>query len=79
MRLNSKKNKEMENENYTGSVIFYNDTRGFGFLKPDAGGDDLYLHVSNLKNCTTLYAGDRVSFTIGTHRNKPIALEISKL
>jgi cold shock protein len=47
----------------TGTVKFFNADRGFGFIRPDAGGDDIFVHI---KNCAAgidqLRDGQRVRF-----------------
>lgn len=53
----------------TGTVKFFNDQKGFGFIAPDDGGDDLFIHVSNIDPSTgTLTDGQKVEFEIGEGR-----------
>ena len=45
-----------------GVVKLWNDDRGFGFIKPDGGGADVFAHVRNLIGADSLREGDRVRF-----------------
>ncbi|QPC44343.1 cold-shock protein [Kaustia mangrovi] len=47
-----------------GTVKFFNAERGFGFITPDEGGKDIFVHVTALEGSglTTLQEGQRVSF-----------------
>ncbi|RPF21326.1 cold-shock protein [Myceligenerans xiligouense] len=47
-----------------GTVARYDAERGFGFITPDAGGVDLFVHVSVLQNTEALEEGDRVRFKV---------------
>lgn len=47
-----------------GTVVRYDPERGFGFISPDSGGADLFVHVSTLKGVDELYSGDRVRFQV---------------
>jgi len=60
----------------TGTVKFFNADRGFGFIKPDDGEADVFVHIRQVANSThALRENQRVSFEIGTDakRGKPQA------
>lgn len=48
----------------TGTVKWFNDRKGFGFITPDEGGDDLFVHHSNItgEGFRTLRDGDKVEY-----------------
>ena len=46
----------------SGTVKFFNNTKGFGFITPDDGGKDLFVHVSGLKD--EIREGDKVVFDV---------------
>ncbi|MDK2123442.1 cold-shock protein [Parachitinimonas caeni] len=52
----------------TGTVKWFNDAKGFGFITPEAGGDDLFAHFSAIQEqgFKTLREGQRVSFDVTT-------------
>ncbi|MCP4915035.1 MAG: cold-shock protein [Oligoflexia bacterium] len=59
----------------TGTVKFFNDEKGFGFIKPDDGGNDLFVHVSAVSN-GTLQTDEKVTFEIGEGQKGPCAVNV---
>ena len=50
----------------TGTVKFFNSTKGFGFISPDDGSRDVFVHISAVERAglTTLAEGQKVSFEV---------------
>lgn len=63
----------------TGTVKWFNDSKGYGFITPDGGGDDLFAHFSSIQmgGFKTLKEGQRVRFEIGAGPKGKQALNIS--
>lgn len=52
----------------TGTVKFFNEEKGFGFITPANGETDVFVHVSALRNGGSLTKGDKVSYELGEDR-----------
>jgi CspA family cold shock protein len=67
----------------TGTVKFFNTERGYGFIAPEGGGPDVFLHISALEaaGMQSLSEGDRVSFeaVMDPRKGKTNAQNIKKL
>ena len=65
----------------TGIVKWFNSEKGFGFIAPDGGGEDVFAHFSNIaaSGYRSLQENDRVEFDIGEGRKGPQAENITVL
>ena len=54
----------------TGTVKFYNEQKGYGFIAPDNGGNDVFVHATALERAgmRTLSEGQKVSFDVKEDR-----------
>ena len=64
-----------------GKIKWFNPDKGYGFIENDAGGKDVFLHVSALEQAgiDNLEEGEAVSFEIGDNRGKENAINITKI
>jgi CspA family cold shock protein len=62
-----------------GVVARYDADRGFGFITPDAGGDDLFVHVSVVAGQAPLQQGDRVRYKVRQSDRGPQADRVERL
>jgi CspA family cold shock protein len=63
----------------TGTVKFFNTTKGFGFIEQGGGKPDVFVHISAVERSgmTTLTEGQKVNFEIVTERGKQAAANLS--
>jgi len=61
-----------------GKIKWFNPTKGYGFIENDAGGKDVFLHVSALEeaNIDTLKEGEEIEFEIGENKGKENAINV---
>lgn len=64
----------------TGTVKFFNTTRGFGFISPDDGSKDVFVHISAVEQSgmTTLNEGQKVSFDVEPDARGPKAVNLQE-
>ena len=63
----------------SGTVKWFNDKKGFGFITPDEGGDDLFVHFSEVKmeGFVSLREGQKVEYEVGQGRKGPCAVNVT--
>jgi CspA family cold shock protein len=59
----------------TGEVKWFRGSKGFGFIVPDDGGDDCFVHRSAIEGGQTLSQGDRVSYVVTTDAKGRVAAD----
>lgn len=59
----------------TGTVKWFNPTKGFGFIAPESGDSDVFVHISAVEKAGlgTLTEGQRVSYEVISERGKKAA------
>lgn len=68
-------------ERLTGVVKWFNDAKGYGFITPDAGGKDVFVHYSAVSSegYRSLAEGQRVEYAIQQGPKGPSAVDVVKL
>ena len=63
----------------TGTVKFFNTQKGYGFIQPDDGSRDVFVHISAVERAglRSLNEGQKVNFDIVTERGKQAAGNLS--
>ena len=63
----------------TGKVKWFNDAKGYGFITPDDGSGDVFVHISEVEKAglSQLNEGQKVSFEIATNKGKQSAANLN--
>ena len=63
-----------------GTVKWFNDSKGFGFITPEDGGNDLFVHYTSIQDegYKSLAEGQQVEFTVGQGPKGEHATEVTK-
>lgn len=64
----------------TGTVKWFNKTKGYGFIAPDNGEQDVFLHISELEKAgiSNLNEGQKLQFEVKDNKGKRVAANVSK-
>lgn len=64
----------------TGTVKWFNTQKGFGFIQPDNGGGDVFVHISAVEKAgmRTLNEGQRISYEVTSERGKNAATNLQQ-
>ena len=63
----------------TGTVKWFNSSKGYGFIAPDDGSEDLFIHHSEIKTegYASLDEGQKVEFEVGEGKKGPCATSVT--
>ena len=62
----------------TGTVKWFNPTKGFGFIEPDQGGNDVFVHISAVEQSglSTLDEGQKIDYEVQEEKGKQSACNL---
>ena len=66
-------------ETQTGTVKWFNNQKGYGFITPEDGGKDLFVHMSSImmEGYKTLSDNQKVSYQVGDSDRGPVATNVT--
>ncbi len=61
-----------------GTVKWFNPAKGYGFVQPEAGGGDVFVHISAVEAAgwSTLNEGQKISYELATNKGKTSAVNL---
>lgn len=64
----------------TGTVKWFNATKGFGFIQPDTGGADVFVHITAVEKAGLrgLRDGQKISYELATEKGKTSAVNLQE-
>ena len=64
----------------TGTVKFFNTSKGFGFIQPSDGGNDVFVHISAVERAgmSSLVEGQKVTYDVVSERGKLAASNLQR-
>jgi CspA family cold shock protein len=65
----------------SGTVKWFNATKGYGFIQPEDGGNDVFVHISAVERAglRSLNEGQRLEYELQTERGKTAAVNLKSL
>jgi CspA family cold shock protein len=68
----------LETRMATGTVKWFNPTKGYGFIQPIGGGNDMFVHISAVEQAglSTLNEGQSIEYEIESNRGKESAVKL---
>lgn len=81
LRPDYNETEQTDTSAHTGVVKWFNPGKGYGFIAPEAGGDDIFVHISAVQHAglRKLTEGQRVRFALQQREGRVAAVELQRL
>jgi CspA family cold shock protein len=68
-------------KSYTGTVKWFNPGKGYGFIAPEEGGDDIFVHISAVQRAglRKLNEGEKIRFVLQQREGRVAAIDLQRL